>query len=78
MTAHGVTEEGVEVALQRSGEAADRPTRSADASLWFQFETGLPISLTPWAEEAEHRVDDWPTRWGSYRSHYTPPGLPTP
>jgi hypothetical protein len=46
---------------------ADAPSPPGN-SLWFQFETALPLSLTPWAEE--NRIAEWPATWGSHRSYF--------
>jgi hypothetical protein len=71
MTPHGVLAAGVERSLSAPAEKADRPRRTPDASLWFQFESALPFSLTPWAQRAPTRIDDWPTVWGAYRTHFS-------
>ncbi len=75
MTAHGVRAEGVERVLRMDDERADMPRRFTDSSLWWQFESVLPITLTEWAKQASHRIGDWPHIWGAYRTHYPkPPG----
>jgi hypothetical protein len=61
---------GVERALAAEADAADRPRRSPDASLWFQLESALPFSLTPWAQRCPQRIADWPSVWGAYRTHF--------
>jgi len=63
-TPHGVRAPAVERALA----AGDTPTRTHEASRWFQFESALPLHLTSWARRA--RIADWTARWGSYRSHF--------
>ena len=73
MTAHGIRAGGVEGFLSMSDEAADRPHRFRDNSMWFQFETVLPFYLTSWAKKAGQRIDDWHHIWGTYRDHYQPP-----
>jgi hypothetical protein len=45
--------------------------------LWFQFESALPISLSPWASAAPERIPDWDAAWGRYRTYYDP-GRPNP
>jgi homogentisate 1,2-dioxygenase len=71
MTPHGVLASSVERALGEDDDAAaDRPRRPSLASLWFQFEAGLPFSLTPWARRAPIRLPDWPHVWGAYRPHF--------
>jgi homogentisate 1,2-dioxygenase len=68
MTPHGIRAAGVDKAL----EGDDKPSRGPDGSFWFQFESVLPLHLTRWGKE--HRLADWPSRWGSYRSHFRPSG----
>jgi len=68
MTPHGVRARSAERA--RSGE--DRPHRLSDVSLWFQFESALPLSLTSWAEAAQDPA--WHGIWGSHRRHFDPAG----
>jgi homogentisate 1,2-dioxygenase len=70
MTPHGVVNRGVERAFHLTDEQADRPRRSTGASLWFQFETALPMRLTPWAAAAPNRIADWHDIWGNYRTHF--------
>jgi homogentisate 1,2-dioxygenase len=69
MTAHGPARRTVERVRALSDAAADRPAPPSAQSLWFQFETSLPLSLTPWAEE--HRLPAWPAIWGSHRPSFT-------
>jgi homogentisate 1,2-dioxygenase len=69
-TPHGVLATGVERTLALDDERADQARRSADSSLWFQFESTLPFSPTAWARTAPNRVDDWPLVWGAYRRHF--------
>jgi homogentisate 1,2-dioxygenase len=72
MTPHGVVAADVERAFAMDDATADRPHRYLESACWFQFETALPISLTPWAREAAHRHRDWNAFWGVYRSHFDP------
>ena len=67
LTAHGPSGRAVERVRSLSDTDADKPVPPGN-SLWFQFETALPLSLTPWAEE--NRIKDWPATWGSHRSHF--------
>jgi homogentisate 1,2-dioxygenase len=69
MTAHGASGRAVERARAQHDVDADRPVPPGDA-IWFQLESTLPFSLTPWADEA--RVPDWPATWGSHRSYFDP------
>ena len=72
MTPHAPTAAGVERHLAEPADNADRPHRYSDHALWFQFETALPLSLTPWALAAPQRHGDWHARWGVYRGRFTP------
>lgn len=67
LTAHGPSRRAVERARSLDEREADQPVPPGD-SLWFQFETSLPMSLTPWAEE--NRLPDWSATWGSHRSYF--------
>ena len=72
MTPHGVRARIVERALAMSDAEADAPMRLGGRSLWFQFETMLPMALTSWAAEADNRLRDWHLTFGAYRTHYHP------
>ena len=72
MTPHGPVAAALERHLAQTPEQADRPHRYSDRALWFQFETALPLALTPWAAAAAHRHADWHSRWGVYRSRFRP------
>jgi homogentisate 1,2-dioxygenase len=74
MTPHAPTAASVERHLAQAAAKADEPHRTSDHALWFQFETGLPLSLTPWAARAPHRHRDWLARWGVYPSRFDPSG----
>jgi len=69
LTAHGPGRRAVERARTQPDAEADRPVPPGD-SLWFQFETILPLSLTPWADQ--HRLPSWPATWGSHRAYFSP------
>jgi homogentisate 1,2-dioxygenase len=73
MTAHGVVARSIEQALAVDDDTADRPSRSTVESLWFQFETALPMSLTPWAESCPNRIADWRDVWGVHRTRFQKP-----
>jgi homogentisate 1,2-dioxygenase len=73
-TPHGVVAASVERVLALDDERANRPQRSPDTALWFQFESALPFSLTAWARGAGNRVADWHLIWGAYRKHFAVPG----
>lgn len=74
MTAHGVLDRAVESAIAKTDEQADRPSRSTGEGLWFQLETSLLLSLSQWAHDSDHRIEDWSDVWGRYRGYYEPPG----
>lgn len=75
LTPHGVVASSVERHLALDDAHSDRPQRTPQSSLWFQFETALPFSLSAWARGAGHRIADWPLIWGAYRKHFwVPPG----
>jgi homogentisate 1,2-dioxygenase len=74
LTPHGVVASSVERFLALDDQHANRPQRSSDASLWFQFESALPFSLSAWARGAGNRIADWHLIWGAYRKHFRVPG----
>lgn len=76
MTPHGPVAAGVDRAFALSDAEADKPHRYSESACWFQFETALPFSLTPWARDAVHRIRDWHAKWGVYRSYFDPSGAP--
>jgi homogentisate 1,2-dioxygenase len=69
LTAHGPGGQTVERVRGLDDAVADRPAPPGE-SLWFQLESALPLSLTPWAEE--NRLAGWPATWGSHRSYFEP------
>ena len=72
MTAHGIVASSVDQYLGLPDDEADKPSRqSGGDTVWFQFESALPMSLTEWARNAPERVEDWNERWGVYSSHYS-------
>jgi len=74
MTPHGVRAPAVQRVFQSTEDPP--PERMTERSMWFQFETALPLTLTEWAETAENRIQDWPARWGAYRTHFDPAEQP--
>jgi homogentisate 1,2-dioxygenase len=70
MTPHGAVVGSVERALSAPAARADEPRRTSNQALWFQFETALPFSLSPWAKTAENRAPGWQAMWGPYRTHF--------
>jgi hypothetical protein len=69
LTAHGPGGRTVERNRGLADAVADRPAPPGE-SLWFQLESALPLSLTPWAEQ--NRLAAWPATWGSHRSYFDP------
>jgi homogentisate 1,2-dioxygenase len=72
MTPHAPSAASVDRHLAQAADKADLPHRFSERALWFQFETALPLSLTPWAANAPQRHADWHARWGVYRSRFAP------
>jgi homogentisate 1,2-dioxygenase len=72
MAPHGVMAASVQRQFELSEEAADRPHRLSDDSLWFQFESALPFHPTRWAKEGDTRVRDWVQRWGAHSARFDP------
>ena len=70
MTGHGVMADSVLRTMLRTDDPP--PHRSSEASMWFQFESALPIAMTPWAKTSANRMQDWHTLWGTYRTHFDP------
>lgn len=70
MTPHGVVAENVERAFAADDEHANRPHRTSDRALWFQFETSLPLSLSSWARTAANRVPHFGRLFRAYRTHF--------
>jgi homogentisate 1,2-dioxygenase len=73
LTAHGPGWRAVERARTVDPREADQPVPPGN-SLWFQFETTLPLSLTAWADD--NRVAGWSATWGSHRSYFRQDGDP--
>ena len=67
MTPHGVVASSLPPATRAAESAPGSPQQD---SLWFQFETTLPFSLTSWAESAQNRIADLRTVWGGYGSQF--------
>ncbi|MEM1023527.1 MAG: iron-containing alcohol dehydrogenase [Myxococcota bacterium] len=67
MTSHTVRSRGV---LRAIMEGHNEPSRTRESSMWFQFESSIPLSTTPWA--AAHRLKAWPHYWAGQRSFFHP------
>ncbi|HEU5073588.1 MAG TPA: homogentisate 1,2-dioxygenase, partial [Polyangiaceae bacterium] len=64
---HGIVAKNLPHSLTR---AETGPAKPVEDSLWFQFETTLPVSLTAWAASAPNRLENWRGVWGGYRSRF--------
>lgn len=64
-TPHGVSGHAVARSRALEDAEADAPVHIA-GSLWFQLETALAVSFTPWSGLTE----DWAATWGSHRSYF--------
>ena len=53
LAAHGIATESLNRVLDLTDDVADVPNRIPDSSLWFMFESALPMRLTRWALETE-------------------------
>ncbi len=73
MTGHGVMADSVLRTMLREDDPP--PHRSSESSMWFQFESALPIRLTRWAKTSANRMADWHELWGAYRTHFDPGAL---
>lgn len=69
LTAHGVSARAVERIRAQTDADADRVMHlGGPTALWFQLESALSPTLTPWARE--RMLADWAATWGSHRSYY--------
>lgn len=59
LTGHGIAASAVRSHLERSDEAADKPVRISDRSLWIMFESIFQLKVMPWMLDAEHRDRDF-------------------
>jgi homogentisate 1,2-dioxygenase len=69
LTAHGVSGRAVERMRSLTDAEADKVMHlGGPKALWFQLESALSPTLTPWARE--RALPDWAATWGSHRSYY--------
>lgn len=54
-SAHGVAVETIERTLAQSEDEASQPKKMAGSSLWLQFESALPLRVSPWAMQTPYR-----------------------
>jgi hypothetical protein len=73
MSAHGVVAKSADAAIEASDELANRPTRSTENSLWFQFESALPFVKSQTPAEEQRRVAGWSAIWGTHRTRFLSP-----
>ncbi len=76
MTAHGVRARNVQSFLNKSDADADKPSRTSDRAMWFQFETAMHFQPTRWAREAAERMRDWHYIWGEHAPRFDPTAAP--
>lgn len=71
LTAHGVSGRAVERMRTLSDADADKVMHlGGPKALWFQLESALSPTLTPWARQRV--LPDWAATWGSHRGYYGP------
>jgi hypothetical protein len=58
--------------LDQSDEVADPPHRIPNTSLWFMFESALPMRLTRWATETDIRDGSFDALFDGVRSRFDP------
>ncbi|HLK41585.1 MAG TPA: iron-containing alcohol dehydrogenase [Polyangiaceae bacterium] len=51
LTSHGISTKSYDEVLSQPDDAAERPARIPDDSLWIMFESALPFRTTAWARE---------------------------
>jgi homogentisate 1,2-dioxygenase len=76
MTAHGVRARSVQSYLTKNDTDADKPSRTSDRAMWFQFETAMHFMPTRWAVQASQRRDDWHYVWGEHAPRFDPTAGP--
>jgi homogentisate 1,2-dioxygenase len=69
LTAHGVSGRAVERMRSLTDAEADKVMHlGGPKALWFQLESALSPTLTPWAQH--NMLPDWAATWGSHRGYY--------
>ena len=76
MTPHGVLAQAVQRTFLEDKDPP--PHRTSERSMWFQFESTLPIGLTAWALDSDNRIAEWAEMWGTYRTHFEPYSVEQP
>lgn len=72
-TAHGVRTESYERSIALDDSLADQPRYLKGTTRWIQFESTLPLRLSPWAEDAPHRDLAFREFASRARSHFKAP-----
>jgi homogentisate 1,2-dioxygenase len=72
LTGHGISTESLDRVLDQSDETADPPNRIPNTSLWFMFESALPMRLTRWAMETDIRDGGFDALFEGVRSRFDP------
>ena len=71
-TAHGIKVEGYERAINMDDETADQPRYLKGSMRWIQFESTLPLRVSPWARDAAHRDPEFRSFADRAKRHFDP------
>jgi homogentisate 1,2-dioxygenase len=72
LTGHGIATDSLDKVLDLSDDAADPPNRIPNTSLWFMFESSLPMRLTRWATETDILDGTFDALFEGVRSRFDP------
>ena len=72
-TAHGIGVESYERAIAMAEAEAEQPRYMQAAARWIQFESTLPLRLSPWAADAPHRDRGFRGFASGAKRHFAPP-----
>ena len=72
-TPHGIKNESFERAIALDDEAADKPIYLRGAMRWIQFESTLPLRMSPWATKAAHRDLEFRSFASRAKKHFEGP-----
>ena len=70
-TAHGIKVENYEQAITMDHDEAEAPRYLESSVRWIQFESTLPLRLSPWADQAPHRDRGFRDFASGARRHFT-------
>jgi homogentisate 1,2-dioxygenase len=73
LTSHGVATSTYEAIFGLTEDAAEKPRRLSDDSLWIMFESALPFRLTAWAEETPLRDTAFLAMFANPKRHFERP-----